>query len=384
LGVKSQIADADLSRSSVDSESVPAAANSGGSRARLTGIDIARLIAVAGMVMVHFGPNPVPDTTAGQIYEVSHGRASILFALLAGLGVALLFRNRRDDQYMLGRGELLLRAALLLPVGLWLQDLDHGVLVILQFYALYFVFATLIVGLSNGTLLVIGLGALAFGPVAYEFLNQAYPEWFSAAAPTIGDPVTKIVRDLFVSGHYPLVTWAAPLALGVWLGRQNLWSNQIRGLMVVVGSALVAITSGIEQLADSLGDVGKSAFLDGDPHTQTHIWMTDAIGLALVVLGISLFVGQLGGRLVRPLVVAGQMALSIYVGHLLILHLNSDLLRREDVAGAFLSVGVFLLVTIALCSLWKVAFVRGPLEAALRAPWQLIERDSERGRRGPG
>jgi peptidoglycan/LPS O-acetylase OafA/YrhL len=59
---------------------------------RLRGVDAARAIAVLGMVMVHFGPSPVPDTALGNLLYsgVSHGRASVLFALLAGAGVALL------------------------------------------------------------------------------------------------------------------------------------------------------------------------------------------------------------------------------------------------------------------------------------------------------
>ncbi len=35
--------------------------------------------------MLHFGPTPVPDTALGNLYGVSHGRAFVLFALLAGV-----------------------------------------------------------------------------------------------------------------------------------------------------------------------------------------------------------------------------------------------------------------------------------------------------------
>jgi hypothetical protein len=47
-------------------------------------------VAVLGMVMVHFGPTPAPNTVLGNLYDVPHGRASVLFVLLAGVGVALL------------------------------------------------------------------------------------------------------------------------------------------------------------------------------------------------------------------------------------------------------------------------------------------------------
>src|SRR5215213_370606 len=86
-----------------------------------------------GMVMVHFGPNPRPQTPLGDLYGVSHGRASVLFALLAGVGVVLLVGDRSRGRSSLIRGRLVLRGALLLPLGLWLQELDHGALVILQY-----------------------------------------------------------------------------------------------------------------------------------------------------------------------------------------------------------------------------------------------------------
>ena len=57
---------------------------------RLRGVDAARAVAVLGMVMIHFGPTPAPDTALGALYELPYGRASVLFVLLAGVGVALL------------------------------------------------------------------------------------------------------------------------------------------------------------------------------------------------------------------------------------------------------------------------------------------------------
>jgi uncharacterized membrane protein len=351
-----------------------AGSSTGARGQRLTGIDAARLVAIVGMIMVHFGPNPAGESVAGQIYDFSHGRAAVLFAFLAGIGVALLFRSRDSDQALLGRGQILLRAAILLPLGLWLQDLDHGVLVILQYYALYFVFLILIVGLTDRALLAVALIAIMVGPFVYHEVEQARPAWFEAGATTIGDPPSKIVRDLLISGSYPLVTWAAPLATGLWLGRRNLRSNQTRGLMVLVGLALAAATSIVERVGRAADSARVSELLSAEPHSQTHLWMIDAIGVAMVVLGLALVFCDVGGRLAWPFVAGGQLALSIYVGHLLLLHRYSDLLRREEVWDAYLSVGTFILATLIICVLWMSIFSRGPLEAALRAPGLLLER----------
>ncbi len=135
-----------------------------GSR-RLGGVDAARAVAVLGMVMVHFGPTPAPDTALGNLYGVPHGRASVLFVLLAGVGVALLSAGGPSEKAPRRlanvRGRLILRAALLLPLGLWLQGLDHGVLVILQYYAVYFVLAAFVLTFPDRWLLA---GAVAAPP----------------------------------------------------------------------------------------------------------------------------------------------------------------------------------------------------------------------------
>ena len=65
----------------------------------------------------------------------------------------------------------------------------------------------------------------------------------------------------------------------------------------------------------------------------------------------------------------GQMALSVYVGHLLLLHMAEWLVRRETVPDAFVSVGVFAALVACGCVLWRAVLPRGPLEAALTSPW---------------
>ena len=213
--------------------------NVAGPPGRLGGVDAARAIAVLGMVIIHFGPNPIPDTVFGNLYEVPHGRASVLFVLLAGVGVALLAAGRSDDgRRWQTRGRLLFRAALLLPLGLWLQGLDHGVLVILQYYAVYFLLAALVLALPDRWLLVAGAFALLCGPASYFVGETAKPGWFDGHPATLGDPLASISRDLLLSGAYPLAVWSAPLFVGLWVGRRSLSSPAVRWWLLGVGLAV--------------------------------------------------------------------------------------------------------------------------------------------------
>lgn len=339
---------------------------------RLGGVDAARAVAVLGMVMVHFGPTPVPDTALGDLYGVTHGRASVLFAFLAGVGVALLAAGgpggRRPATV---RGRLLLRAALLLPLGLWLQGLDHGVLVILQFYALYFVFSALAFTLPDRWLLAGAGASLLGGALVYLVAGAAAPGWFAAYPATLGDPAGRIARDLLLSGAYPLATWAAPLLVGLWVGRRDLSSPATLWRLLGAGLAVAGVAA---FAAAPDGASGLAGLMTAEPHGQMPLWMVGSIGSGCAVLGGALLlVGRLPG-LTWPMVATGQLALTVYVGHLLLLDSYAGLLRREAVPEAFLTVGIFFFIVVCACVLWRAVVPRGPLEYALAAPWWAVER----------
>lgn len=359
------------------------------STTRMYGVDVARTIAIVGMVMVHFGPFPPPDTFSGQLYGITQGRASVLFALLAGLSIALasggnvnsVEANARTGQR---RVKLILRAAMLLPLGLWLQQLDHDALVILQYYALYFVLAAALLGVADRYLLRGTAAVLVLGPVIYLLVQLGAPGWFSAPPATLGDSPGKVAHDLLISGAYPLVTWAAPLLFGIWLGRTNLTSVTVRRRLLVCGAAAALGAALVSSVASALissnlqdGEPGTEipAFLlTNEPHSQSIIWMAGSIGSACMVLGSALIVAGFLPRLTWPLAATGQLALTVYVTHLIAIDLTGGLLQRSQILPAAATVAAFMAVAAMLSVLWRRFGKRGPLEALLAAPWWLLQR----------
>src|SRR5680860_850504 len=177
--------------------------------ARIGGIDAARALAIIGMVMIHFGPRgDDAEGVLGWLYSLAHGRASILFVVIAGIGVSLLGRSAQEDATI----TLLYRSAVLLPLGLALQRLDHGILVILQYYAVYFGVAALALRLRDRTLLHAAAAVAVAGPVLYLGAWIRQPEWFTRPAVELGAPLGAVAVDLVLAGSYPVVTWAAPPA----------------------------------------------------------------------------------------------------------------------------------------------------------------------------
>ncbi|MEH3076040.1 MAG: heparan-alpha-glucosaminide N-acetyltransferase domain-containing protein [Quadrisphaera sp.] len=58
-------------------------------RDRLVGVDAARGLALLGMMGTHLVSRTTADGGVSWVYEVFSGRASALFAVLAGVGLAL-------------------------------------------------------------------------------------------------------------------------------------------------------------------------------------------------------------------------------------------------------------------------------------------------------
>jgi uncharacterized membrane protein YeiB len=339
-------------------------------RQRIAGIDLARALAILGMLAVHVGPTD-EDGLAGTLYGLTHGRAAILFGLLAGVGVSLLASSRSTTPAE-ARVTLAWRAMLLLPLGLALQRLDHGVFVILQDYALLFLLGIVVLGLRDGWVLALAGASWLGGSVAYLWGRIEWPEAFVRDAASWGDAPTELLHRLVLSGPYPLLTWAAPFLLGVWLGRRDLRAPRVRVALVVTGAvgalASVALSRGLIAALGTPEDPSWGRLVVDDAHSQMPLWLLGATSAALLVLGASLWLADATGRLAWPLVAVGQLAFTVYVGHLLALHRWNEALTAEAVGRASLLVLGFTCAAALLATAWRAVLSRGPLELLLHLP----------------
>lgn len=363
----------------LDAPQAPRPASGGTPPARrIRGVDAARALAIVGMVMVHVGPTDAPGA-AGAIYGITHGRASVLFVLLAGVGVSILGGNGAAARIRDARLRLLFRALLLLPLGVALQELDTGVAVILQYYAIYFLVAILALRLPDHWLAGLAVGLAFTGPLAILVGQQVVPAWFEVGGATTIDEPVPLAGALLLTGYYPVVVWASPLLAGMWIGRRDLRAHQVQRGLLFTGAAIAAVAYGSAwMLAEILGPATDETQLGylatAEAHSDMPPWIIGASGVAIAVLGGALLLGARYPRLIWPVTAMGQLALTIYVGHLIVLHLTPDVLVRDGVAGATFTVARFTVVMLFGATLWRALLPRGPLEAAFHAPWALTGR----------
>lgn len=341
---------------------------------RIPGIDLARGLAIAGMLAVHVGPTHQHDTATRLYALVTHGRASLLFALLAGLGVSLLAASRTATTRQ-ARLRLLWTAAVLFPLGLGLQALDVTVNVILTSYAALFIIGAACLTLSSRLILTLAALSGILGPLGFLYGRIHDPGTFNRSPVMWNDTPLEMLHGIVLSGPFPLITWATPFFVGVWLGRRELARTSTRLALVIAGGLAAVVAPLAAGWADThIGPMLPMSWYrlsDTTPHSQMPFWLWGALGSAVFALGACLFLADYLPRLTRPLVTVGQAALSVYAGHLLALHWWREGLIATDVEDALISIVLVLAAAVVLLAVWRRFLNRGPLEAVLVLPWQI-------------
>ncbi len=349
------------------------------------------------MVATHVVASVGPDGGLTFAHWLAGGRASALFAVLAGVSLALMTGRREPvvgRERRARRAGLGLRAGAIAALGLLLGELDSGLAVILTYYGLLFLLGLAFVGLRAPVLLVLAAVWAVLGPVVSQVVRPLLPErgFDSPSLAQLADPLA-LLGELTFTGYYPVVPWLAYLLLGLGIGRLDLGRRAVQlrlvgiglGLAVastVVSGALLARGGVAARLGRELGlgDVGPGALqrqVEGGmfgttpaggswswllvvaPHSTTPFDLAQTMGSALAAIGLCLLVvaalPPFTERVVAIVFGAGTMTLTLYSLHVL---LRTDLLWPPD-EGAFAQHALVLLaIGAVLVGLGR----RGPLE----------------------
>ncbi|MET9876424.1 hypothetical protein ABZZ36_17575 [Actinacidiphila glaucinigra] len=204
------------------------------------------------------GPDPPGGGPAGWAAEMSRGRSSALFALLAGFTLVILTGRPEPRTGRAGRqaaGRVLIRSAALVALGGALTALDTSVDVILASYGLALALALPLRRLraARDLALLALAGALVLPQVLYPLRAAAYGGgWADTLADH--DPMARIsggdgLPDLLVTGDHPVLTWLPFIVAGMAVARLDLGRRGVRSRPAVRGAALTAAGYGGSWLA---------------------------------------------------------------------------------------------------------------------------------------
>ncbi|WP_315095021.1 heparan-alpha-glucosaminide N-acetyltransferase domain-containing protein [uncultured Cellulomonas sp.] len=320
---------------------------------RIVGIDVARGLAVLGMMTAHVGPDDDGPIPPGGFAQLADGRPAALFVVLAGLSLALLSGSAvpvTGTRLVQARLRILVRAVLLFALGALLVMLGTPVVVILPTYGLLFALGCVALRWSRAALLTTAGVVAVVGPPVGQGLAAA-----------LEDVRPTILTEITVGHYYPAIVWMAYLLVGLAIGRTDLRSPRWRAVGALAGVGLVVLGHGGSWVA--LHVLGwPEALATAEPHSSTTFEVVGNVGVALLVIAVCLAVADRWPRVLAPLAAVGALALSAYSVHIVVIALLGRTVVYDATVGVWLA---FVLTTTVLCWLWAVAAGRGPLEWVL-------------------
>lgn len=347
---------------------------------RRPGPDVVRALAMAGVVVMNYHGYLIiagARRDGGAIYDLFDPwtgplstRFAATFVLTAGVGVTLMTRSSLGDPDRVRemRWRLVRRGLLLYAFGLWFDTIWPGT--ILPFYGAMFVLAALMFTWRARWVATVGVVAAVAGAAIrwwrYEAeLDGRDTSWLTNPGPR---SPRGLLLDVFVNGTHPLLPWLAFFCAGIVLGRllgTGWWRPAAAGLGFVLyaGSTLANSAATSERAL---------VLLSLDPFERGLAYTANALGTALLAfVGVS----WLADRFERTAVVdalrrAGQMSLTIYLGHALVFNLLVDQLELIEPAGiatALVFASAYWLSATALAVAYQRRHGRGPAERVYRA-----------------
>lgn len=335
---------------------------------RLAGIDLARGLAVVGMLAAHllvieaFSPFEPATWT-----DVVNGRSSILFATLAGVSIGLVTGGRvplRGSARVRASARIALRGAALWLLGLALISTGVPVYVILPAYAILFLLSLPFLGLRPRALFLVA-GVLALVMPWVQAVLDALPLWSTPE----GEQLAAVV-----GWQYPFPVWIVFLLAGLGAGRCDLRSPHVAGVIAAVGAVLAVIAYGLDAVSGPSGAGDAGSLLDevwtASAHSGGLLEVIGSGGFALAVIGLCLLACRTVLRWVAvPLRAVGAMPLTAYTAQLLAWAIVSMLVFGDagDLSG-FRALEPFwpmMLAIVVGCGAWTLLVGRGPLEAGI-------------------
>ncbi len=347
-------------------------------KVRITGLDLARGLAILGMIGAHLDLTENLSWSPSSWQALVFGRSAALFGVLAGVSIALLSGGTRPpsgDELVRARMRIMVRAAWVFLIGGVLELLGTEVEVILGVYAVLFVLALPFLRWSPHRLLVLAAGLAVVAPPASLLLAQV----------AVVTEAETAFASLMLTGAYPALWWWVFVLVGLAIGRLDISARRVRAVLFLAGTAaavagyslgwlstqLLANGVAFPEPVDASGrmpgwnehSVGQWDWIwlsGSQPHSGTPFWLLASAGFATAAIAVCLVVAEALPRLSYPVASVGAMALTAY-------SLQIVAFRIFPPDGSF---GgriwlLFIAGVIVVAVAWRRLVGRGPLERLL-------------------
>lgn len=288
---------------------------------RIVGLDIARSLAIIGMVVLHMA------SLVWHTKVILNGLPAALFAILAGITLMIIARNFTVTTLL----RILARGCIITLIGLALLPLGGEIQVVL-----------VVIGIT--------MMLLCWVPPLY----WAWKLILFAAATVAA---TVKYAPLTLPQVYPLLAYIAYFFAGMLL--YEIYIRKLRAAAQWASTAIAGIVAAIGFYFRFTTDI--PGWLRFTGHTGVVGEIVLSIAVAAVVLHLCLLAGRAASKLVYPFAALGAMSLSIYILHVLTAYYWQSHIALHNTAWACAFIALFLVIA----TLWRRLIGKGPAEWAV-------------------
>ncbi|WP_299114175.1 DUF418 domain-containing protein [uncultured Winogradskyella sp.] len=351
---------------------------------RIIGIDVARALAVIGMIIVNFkmvfGQNG--SGWIKSITSVFDGKAAATFVVLAGLGLALMtnLAIKDNDQTKLKKikAKITKRALFLFIIGIsytaiWPADILH-------FYGLYMVITILLLTSSEKIILTSAISIIIAFPILIIFWNYETGWNFNTLEYLDFWTIKGFMRNLIFNGFHPIIPWTAFMLFGYWFGKQNLNNDKYIRKTFSVSILVFIFIQTLSNLSISFLSEGNqntakilTEILGTNPMPPLPVYMFSGISIAFTTISVCIIMAKRFEKniIIKALTETGQLALTFYVAHVIIGMgiievINSSKIGKFSIEFSVAYALGFSLFCILFAIIWRNYKKLGPLEWIIR------------------
>lgn len=298
---------------------------------RIIGIDVARALAVLGMIIVNFkvvfgDKGAYWLQTAAGVFD---GKAAATFVVLAGVGLALMtnsaIKNNDQSKLKIARNRILKRALFLFLVGIsyieiWPADILH-------FYGIYMAIVILFLSSKKRTIVILAISLIIIFPILMTFWNYETGWNFDTLEYQGFWTISGFMRNLFFNGFHPVLPWTSFMLFGYWFGKQDLHNNKFVAkvfwrstilfivIQVLSYSSILFLSDGNKEVAKELTEI-----IGTNPMPPFPMYMCNGIAIAFAIISACILIAEKfkNSLIIDALNKTGQLALTFYVAHVII------------------------------------------------------------------
>tara|TARA_B100000809_G_scaffold143752_1_gene141298 strand:- start:2594 stop:3670 length:1077 start_codon:yes stop_codon:yes gene_type:complete len=351
---------------------------------RIIGIDVARALAVIGMIIVNFkvvfGENGL--NWVKSFASVFDGKAAATFVVLAGVGLALMtnsaIRNNDQAKLKIARNRILKRALFLFIIGIsyiaiWPADILH-------FYGVYMVIIILLLTSQQKTIIISAISLIIVFPILMAFWNYETGWNFETLEYQGFWTIQGFIRNLFFNGFHPVIPWTSFMLFGYWYGKQDLHKGKFVkktfwiSLIIFISIQVLSFIS-ISLLSEGNQEVAKelTEIIGTNPMPPLPIYMLNGIAVAFSTISACIIISKRfeSSFIIDALNKTGQLALTFYVAHVIIgmgiiETIDPNKMGNYSIEFSVIYAFVFSLFCVIFAVIWRKHKEYGPLEWIMR------------------